>query len=66
MQGGKTQHKITYACVHYMLFFFFPFLGYVIVHFIHFQLALLLVYGLVLPIEHGHVLSMLTNLGIIV
>ncbi|XP_035494092.1 STRA6-like isoform X2 [Scophthalmus maximus] len=40
--------------------------GYVIVHFIHFQLALLLVYGLVLPIEHGHVLSMLTNLGIIV
>ncbi|XP_040000864.1 STRA6-like [Xiphias gladius] len=40
--------------------------GYLIVHFVHFQFALLLVYGLVLPIQHGKVLSMLTNLGIIV
>ncbi|XP_071359626.1 STRA6-like [Trachinotus anak] len=40
--------------------------GYLIVHFVHFLFALLLVYGVVLPIQHGHVLKMLTDLGIIV
>ncbi len=40
-------------------------LGYLIVHFIHFLFALLFVYLLVLPIQHGRALSMLTNLGII-
>ncbi|XP_056228072.1 STRA6-like isoform X1 [Seriola aureovittata] len=40
--------------------------GYLIVHFVHFLFALLLVYGLVLPVQHGKVLSMLTNLGIII
>ncbi|XP_028261983.1 STRA6-like isoform X2 [Parambassis ranga] len=40
--------------------------GYLIVHFVHFLLALLLVYALVLPIQHGKALTMLTNLGIIV
>ncbi|KAI4832482.1 hypothetical protein KUCAC02_015449 [Chaenocephalus aceratus] len=40
--------------------------GYVIVHFVHFLFALLLVYGLILPIMHGRALSMLHNLGIIV
>ncbi|XP_076023390.1 STRA6-like [Genypterus blacodes] len=39
--------------------------GYLIVHFVHFLFALLIVYVLVLPIQHGKVLSMLTNLGII-
>ncbi|XP_042340665.1 STRA6-like isoform X2 [Plectropomus leopardus] len=39
--------------------------GYLIVHFVHFLFALLLVYLLVLPIQHGRVLSMLSNLGII-
>ncbi|XP_040892331.1 STRA6-like [Toxotes jaculatrix] len=40
--------------------------GYLIIHFVQFQFALLLVYGLVLPIQHGKALSMLTSLGIIV
>ncbi|KAM4584428.1 STRA6-like [Odontesthes bonariensis] len=39
--------------------------GYLIVHFVHFMFALLLVYVLVLPIQHGRVQSMLLNLGII-
>ncbi|XP_029020140.1 STRA6-like isoform X2 [Betta splendens] len=39
--------------------------GYVIVHFVHFLLALLLAYLLVLPVLHGRALSMLTNVGII-
>ncbi|XP_061578083.1 STRA6-like isoform X1 [Cololabis saira] len=39
--------------------------GYLIVHFVHFLFALLLVYVLVLPIQHGEVLAMLSNLGII-
>ncbi|KAF6726515.1 Coiled-coil domain-containing protein 180 [Oryzias melastigma] len=39
--------------------------GYLIVHFIHFLFALLFAYLLVLPIKHGNVLSMLSNLGII-
>ncbi|XP_059192817.1 STRA6-like [Centropristis striata] len=38
--------------------------GYLIVHFVHFLFALLLVYGLVIPIQHGRALSMLSNLGI--
>ncbi|CAJ1052730.1 STRA6-like [Xyrichtys novacula] len=40
--------------------------GYLIVHFVHFLFALLIVYVLVLPIQHGQVLSMLKNLGIII
>ncbi|KAK5866186.1 hypothetical protein PBY51_020396 [Eleginops maclovinus] len=40
--------------------------GYLIVHFVHFLFALLLVYGLILPIMHGRALSMLHNLGLIV
>ncbi|XP_029297400.1 STRA6-like [Cottoperca gobio] len=39
--------------------------GYLIVHFVHFLFALLLVYVLVLPIMHGKALIMLHNLGII-
>ncbi|XP_031145203.1 STRA6-like [Sander lucioperca] len=39
--------------------------GYLIVHFIYFLFALLLVYMLVLPIQHGKALIMLTNLGVI-
>ncbi|CAK6976621.1 STRA6-like isoform X2 [Scomber scombrus] len=39
--------------------------GYVIVHFIHFLVALLLAYLIVLPIQNGKALNMLTNLGII-
>ncbi|KAL7404305.1 hypothetical protein ABVT39_012808 [Epinephelus coioides] len=39
--------------------------GYLIVHFIHFLFALLFVYVLVLPIQHGKALSMLSNLGLI-
>ncbi|XP_049901242.1 STRA6-like [Epinephelus moara] len=39
--------------------------GYLIVHFIHFLFALLFVYALVLPIQHGKALSMLSNLGLI-
>ncbi|CAG5928861.1 unnamed protein product, partial [Menidia menidia] len=40
--------------------------GYLIVHFVHFLFALLLVYALVLPIQRGEVHSMLSNLGIII
>ncbi|XP_038569828.1 STRA6-like [Micropterus salmoides] len=40
--------------------------GYLIVHFVHFLFALLFVYLLVLPIQYGQVLNMLTNLGIII
>ncbi|XP_068448344.1 STRA6-like [Clinocottus analis] len=40
--------------------------GYLIVHFVHFLFALVFVYVLVLPIQHGRALSMLSNLGIIV
>ncbi|XP_074539365.1 STRA6-like [Halichoeres trimaculatus] len=40
--------------------------GYLMVHFVHFLFALLFVYALVLPIQHGHALSMLKNLGIII
>uniref|UniRef100_A0A3Q3J290 STRA6-like n=1 Tax=Monopterus albus TaxID=43700 RepID=A0A3Q3J290_MONAL len=40
-------------------------LWYLIVHFVQFLFALLLVYALVLPVQHGKVLQMLTNLGII-
>ncbi|XP_047432478.1 STRA6-like [Mugil cephalus] len=39
--------------------------GYIIVHFVYFLFALLLAYALVLPIQHGKVLVMLSNLGII-
>ncbi|KAF7223820.1 STRA6-like isoform X2 [Nothobranchius furzeri] len=39
--------------------------GYLIVHFVHFLFALLLVYGLILPIQHGQTLSMLKNLSLI-
>ncbi|KAM6940751.1 STRA6-like [Xenentodon cancila] len=40
--------------------------GYLIVHFVHFLFALLLVYVLVLPIQHGKALVMLSNLGIVI
>ncbi|CAB1453826.1 unnamed protein product [Pleuronectes platessa] len=40
--------------------------GYLIVHFVHFLMALLVAYVLVIPIQHGRQLIMLTNLGIIV
>ncbi|XP_034715998.1 STRA6-like [Etheostoma cragini] len=39
--------------------------GFLIVHFIYFLFALLLVYLVVLPIKHGKALIMLTNLGVI-
>ncbi|KAM9856960.1 STRA6-like [Aulostomus maculatus] len=39
--------------------------GYLIVHFIHFLVALLFVYVIVLPVQHGKALNMLSNLGII-
>lgn len=39
--------------------------GYLIVHFIHFLFALLFVYLLVLPIQHGRALIMLSNLGLL-
>ncbi|XP_027875012.1 STRA6-like isoform X2 [Xiphophorus couchianus] len=39
--------------------------GYLIVHFVHFLFALLFAYLLVLPIQHGKVLTMLSNLGLI-
>ncbi|KAM4750132.1 STRA6-like [Anableps anableps] len=39
--------------------------GYLIVHFIYFLFALLFVYLLVLPIQHGQALAMLSNLGLI-
>lgn len=40
-------------------------LGYLIVHFVHFLFAMMFVYALVLPVQHGQTVSMLTNLGII-
>ncbi|XP_056265631.1 STRA6-like isoform X2 [Pseudoliparis swirei] len=40
--------------------------GYLIVHFVHFLFALVLVYVLVLPIKHGNAMSMFSKLGIIV
>ncbi|XP_038146639.1 STRA6-like [Cyprinodon tularosa] len=39
--------------------------GYLIVHFVHFLFVLLFVYLLVLPIQNGKVLAMLSNLGLI-
>ncbi|KAA8595048.1 STRA6-like [Etheostoma spectabile] len=39
--------------------------GFLIVHFIYFLFAMLLVYLLVLPVQHGKALTMLTNLGVI-
>ncbi|XP_056136244.1 STRA6-like isoform X2 [Lampris incognitus] len=39
--------------------------GYLIVHFVQFLFALLIVYLLVLPIQHGRAMAMLTNVGII-
>lgn len=39
--------------------------GYLIVHFVHFLFALLLAYVVVLPIIHGEVLTMLSDLSII-
>ncbi|KAM4604349.1 STRA6-like isoform 2-T2 [Polymixia lowei] len=39
--------------------------GYLIVHFVQFLFALLFVYLLVLPVQHGRAVAMLTNLGII-
>ncbi|XP_071390161.1 STRA6-like [Centroberyx affinis] len=39
--------------------------GYLIVHFVQFLFALLFVYLLVLPFQHGRALAMFTNLGII-
>ncbi|XP_077460577.1 STRA6-like isoform X2 [Stigmatopora argus] len=40
--------------------------GYVIVHFVHFLIALLLVYVFVIPIQHGKALVMLSHFGIII
>ncbi|XP_048852496.1 STRA6-like isoform X2 [Brienomyrus brachyistius] len=39
--------------------------GYIIVHFVQFLFALLFVYGVVLPIQHGHGLKVLINFGIV-
>ncbi|PWA14905.1 hypothetical protein CCH79_00014212, partial [Gambusia affinis] len=39
--------------------------SYLIVHFVHFLFALLFAYFLVLPIQHGKVQTMLSNLGLI-
>ncbi|XP_033842824.1 STRA6-like [Periophthalmus magnuspinnatus] len=39
--------------------------GYLIVHFVHFLFALAFVYIFVLPIQHGQILTLLKNLGII-
>lgn len=39
--------------------------GFLIVHFVHFLFALMFVYLLVLPIQHGQILVMLHNFGII-
>lgn len=39
--------------------------GYLMVHFVHFLFALLIVYAVVLPIQHGKAVLMLTNMGII-
>nr|XP_061778793.1 STRA6-like isoform X2 [Nerophis lumbriciformis] len=40
--------------------------GYLMVHFVHFLVALLLVYVIVIPIQHGKVLTMLANLGTLI
>uniref|UniRef100_A0A3B5AEU9 Uncharacterized LOC103366466 n=1 Tax=Stegastes partitus TaxID=144197 RepID=A0A3B5AEU9_9TELE len=40
--------------------------GYLIVHFVHFLFGLLLAYLLILPIVHGKVVTMLSNLGTII
>lgn len=39
--------------------------GYLIVHFVHFLFALLITYALVIPIQHGRVLTLLNNMGLI-
>ncbi|XP_068079466.2 STRA6-like isoform X3 [Danio rerio] len=39
--------------------------GFLIVHFVQFLFALMFVYGVVLPIQKGHILSWLSNVGII-
>ncbi|XP_077427665.1 STRA6-like isoform X1 [Vanacampus margaritifer] len=39
--------------------------GYLMVHFVHFLVALMLAYVIVIPIQHGTALIMLSNLGII-
>ncbi|XP_051939488.1 STRA6-like isoform X1 [Hippocampus zosterae] len=40
--------------------------GYLMVHSIHFLVALLVVYVIVIPIQHGKALIMLSNLGILI
>ncbi|XP_061625345.1 STRA6-like isoform X2 [Phyllopteryx taeniolatus] len=40
--------------------------GYLMVHFVHFLAALLLVYVIVIPIQHGKAWTMLSNLGILI
>ncbi|XP_061685864.1 STRA6-like isoform X2 [Syngnathoides biaculeatus] len=40
--------------------------GYLMVHFVHFLAALLLVYAIVIPIQHGKIWTMLSNLGILI
>ncbi|KAM9792680.1 STRA6-like [Neosynchiropus ocellatus] len=40
--------------------------GYLIVHFIHFLVALLFVYIFVIPIQHGRAVSMLKSLGTVI
>ncbi|XP_061536076.1 STRA6-like isoform X1 [Phycodurus eques] len=40
--------------------------GYLMVHFVHFLAALLLVYVIVIPIQHGKAYTMLSNLGILI
>ncbi|XP_030002531.1 STRA6-like [Sphaeramia orbicularis] len=40
--------------------------GYIIVHFVHFLFALLVAYVFIIPIQHGKILTMLSNLGIII
>ncbi|KAM9818785.1 STRA6-like isoform 2-T2 [Syngnathus typhle] len=40
--------------------------GYVLVHLVHFLVALLVVYVIIIPIQHGQALTMLSNLGILI
>nr|XP_057921532.1 STRA6-like isoform X2 [Doryrhamphus excisus] len=40
--------------------------GYLMVHFVHFLVVLLLVYVIVIPIQHGEALTMLSNLGLLI
>ncbi|XP_057699855.1 STRA6-like isoform X2 [Corythoichthys intestinalis] len=40
--------------------------GYLMVHFVHFLIAVLLVYFFVIPIKHGNGLAMLSHLGILI